>query len=168
MTITLGNRSEESVRTFFRNTQTEEIKRLLPLKAKTEDEAVEDYRASLLPGARSHGKTILADGVHVGDIWCIFGCRNDIPTAEFNFCVFNKEYRSKGVATEALRQFMDDIIARYESLFILLYGLGGYTYSENEASCRVFEKCGFEMFEEYVDEGRFTKYFQIMIDHTDE
>ena len=68
MDIRLGSRTEDTVRTYFEKAQDPRIKAVLPQKAQSVGEAIADYRETLLPGAASYGRTILADGVYVGDV----------------------------------------------------------------------------------------------------
>ena len=70
LNITLGERTAESAARSFARMNTPAIRATLPLRARTAEEAAEEFRASQLPGASSFGRTILADGRHVGDVWC--------------------------------------------------------------------------------------------------
>ena len=72
--IVLGDRTEETVRIYFEQAQKPAIKTTLPQKATTVEEAIAEYHKTLLPTATSYGRTILADGKYVGDIWCY--CRD--------------------------------------------------------------------------------------------
>ena len=73
MVTTLGERTAETVRIYFEKANRPEIKKVLPQKAKTVEEALADYEKTRLPGATSFGQTILADGRYVGDVWCYAG-----------------------------------------------------------------------------------------------
>ena len=70
MNIELGQRTEETVAVYFERAQTAAICAVLPQRARTLEEALADYRRTLEPGANSFGRTILADGQYVGDVWC--------------------------------------------------------------------------------------------------
>ena len=70
MVLTLENRTADSVRIYFEKANRPEIKRVLPQKAKTVEEALEDYEKTLLPDATSFGQTVYADGKYIGDVWC--------------------------------------------------------------------------------------------------
>ena len=70
MTITLAPRTAAHVSIYWNKTRDEEIRRLLPSAAQSEEQALERFRQSLLPGASSFGRIILVDGRYVGDIWC--------------------------------------------------------------------------------------------------
>lgn len=48
MNISLRNRTDETVKIYFEKANRPEIKKVLPQKAQTVEEALEDYRASLL------------------------------------------------------------------------------------------------------------------------
>ena len=62
MVITLEKRTADSVRTYFEKADRPEIKQVLPQKAKTVEEALEDYELTLLPNAESFGQTVYVDG----------------------------------------------------------------------------------------------------------
>ena len=49
MVITLEKRTADSVRTYFEKADRPEIKQVLPQKAKTVEEALEDYELTLQP-----------------------------------------------------------------------------------------------------------------------
>jgi len=70
MTISLGERSPETVAIYHEKSDCARVREALPQKARTLEEALEDYRASLRPGAASYGRTILIDGRYAGDVWC--------------------------------------------------------------------------------------------------
>ena len=57
--IVLGDRTEETVRIYFDQAQKPAIKAMLPQKATTVEEAIFDYRETLLPTATSYGRIIL-------------------------------------------------------------------------------------------------------------
>jgi len=156
MTITLGNRTEETVRIYFEKSQNPKIRAVLPQKAKTVEEALQDYEGTLLPGAASFGRTVLADGVYVGDIWCYCIDPLDEPNAMLSFCIFDEGLWNQGVATEAVGLFLKEACAKYG-----LKTVGAFTYADNKASARVLEKNGFALVEEFEEEGRLSQYYEI-------
>lgn len=103
MEIKLRERTRETVVHYFTHTQTKEIRRFLPQKARTVEEALVDYEKTLLPGAGSFGRSIYFNGSHVGDIWC-YGIQKEDPNAMVSYCVFDKVARGKGVATYGKRK----------------------------------------------------------------
>ena len=155
MNIHLGTRTAETVRIYFEQANTPEIKAVLPQKAKTVEEALEDYRKTLLPNARSYGRTIIAGGNYVGDIWCYCIDVNEEPNAMLSYCIFEKEYWSRGIASEAVSMFLKEVRAKYA-----INTIGAFTYSDNLASIRVLEKNGFVKIEEITEGGRESVYFQ--------
>ncbi len=158
MKVQLGNRSAETVRTYFEKAQAPAIKAVLPQKAQTVEEALKDYYDTLLPGALSFGKTILADGAYIGDIWCYCIDPDSEPNAMLSFCIFDESYWSKGIMTEAASLFLSEACARYG-----LKTVGAFTFSDNRASAKVLEKTGFVLVEEFFEDGRDSKYFQLKI-----
>lgn len=155
MKITLNPRTRETVRIYFEKASAPEIKEFLPQKAKTVEEALADYEQTLLPGAASFGQTIYADGNYVGDVWCYCIDPGDEPNCMVSYCVFDPAYRSKGVATAALGQFIRIIREKFP-----IQTIGAFTYSRNTASIRVLERCGFSLMEEFEEDGTLSKYFQ--------
>ena len=155
MVITLGERTAETVRIYFEKANRPEIKKVLPQKAKTVEEALADYEKTRLPGATSFGQTILADGRYVGDIWCYCIDMEDEPNCMVSFCVFELESWSKGIATAALKLFIEAIRAKYG-----VKTIGAFTYANNLASISVLEKIGFSVMEEFEENGVLSKYLQ--------
>ena len=155
MVITLGERTAETVRIYFEKANRPEIKKVLPQKAKTVEEALADYEKTRLPGATSFGQTIFADGRYVGDIWCYCIDMEDEPNCMVSFCVFELESWSKGIATAALKLFIEAIRAKYG-----VKTIGAFTYANNLASISVLEKNGFSVMEEFEENGVLSKYLQ--------
>ena len=155
MVITLGERTAETVRIYFEKANRPEIKKVLPQKAKTVEEALADYEKTRLPGATSFGQTILADGRYVGDVWCYCINMEDEPNCMVSFCVFELESWSKGIATAALKLFIEAIRAKYG-----VKTIGAFTYANNLASISVLEKNGFSVMEEFEENGILSKYLQ--------
>ena len=72
-----------------------------------------------------------------------------------SYCIFDKAYWSKGIATEALRMFLAEIVEKFG-----LKSVGAFTYSSNESSIKVLLKNGFIDTETFVEDGIESKYFQ--------
>lgn len=153
--IVLGDRTEETVRIYFEQAREPAIKAMLPQKATTVEEAIADYHETLLPTATSYGKTILADGKYVGDIWCYCIDKTDTPNAMLSYCVFDESSWNKGIATDAALLFLEEIKKKLN-----LESIGAFTYSDNLASIKVLEKVGFDLIESFKEDGRESKYFQ--------
>ena len=156
MEILLKARTEDTVRIYFKKAQIPSIKAMLPQKAQSEEDAIADYRKTLLPSATSYGRTIWADGQYVGDIWCYCINKTEEPNAMLSYCIFEGKLWGKGIATSAVRLFLQEIHDRFQ-----LQSVGAFTFSDNEASIRVLEKTGFSPMETFVEDGRESKYFQI-------
>ena len=153
--IRLGDRTAETVRIYFEKAQQPEIKAVLPQKARTVEEALADFRATLLPNAASYGRTIIADGQYIGDIWCYCMDINEEPNAMLSYCIFEKAYWSQGIASKAVEIFLKEVRVKFA-----LRTIGAFTFSDNLASVRVLEKNGFTEMEEFSEDGRDSKYFQ--------
>ena len=158
MQISLGIRTADTVRIYFEKANRPEIKKVLPQKAQTVEEALEDFEKTLLPNAQSYGRTIYVDERYVGDIWCFGIDLNGEPNAMVSYCIFETDLWGKGIATEALRLFIEEISQTFN-----LKSLGAFTYSENIASVKVLEKNGFQVAEEFEEEGVWSKYLQLYI-----
>ena len=155
MVITLENRTADTVKVYFEKTNRQEIKQVLPQKAKTVEEALEDYEKTLLPNATSYGQTVHVDGKYVGDVWCYCINMDNEPNCMVSFCIFEPEYWSMGIATTALNMFIKNICAKYN-----LKAIGAFTFANNNASIRVLEKNGFVVMEEFEEDGVCSKYLQ--------
>ncbi len=155
MKIELGERTAETVATYFIKSQQQSIQSTLPQKAKTVEEALQDYQATLLPDATSYGRTILADHVYVGDVWCYCIDKAKTPNAMLSYCVFEPSYRNQGVATAAVSRLWTVVKQRYA-----VHTVGAFTFSDHPASIKVLEKNGFSFVEEFYEGGRKSQYFQ--------
>lgn len=155
MQIQLKERTEETVKVYYEKSQDPRITATLPRRDITLEQALEEYRASLLPGAGSFGQTIWADGEYVGDIWCYGIGREASPQAMLSYCVFEPTFWGKGIATQALALFLPLLETRFA-----LRDLGAFTFSANLASCRLLEKAGFVCREEFEEEGVLSRFYQ--------
>ena len=155
MVITLGERTADTVKIYFEKANKPEIKQVLPQKAKTVEEALTDYEKTLLPSATSYGQTILIDGQYIADVWCYCINMDDEPNCMVSFCIFELECWSKGIATTALKMFIENICAKYG-----VKTIGAFTFSSNNSSIRVLEKNGFSVMEEFEEDGIMSKYLQ--------
>ena len=154
MVISLGERSVETVKTYFIKAQNPEIKSRIPQKAKSIEEAIADYEKSRLPGARSFGRIIRADGRHVGDIWCTCISAANEPNAMLSCCVFDQTCWNRGIATEAVKLFIREISGLYP-----IKTIGAFSFADNTASIRVLEKSGFELAERFTEDGKESVYY---------
>lgn len=154
MIIELRERTEETVITYFNMTRDPEVRRYLPQKAVSAEEALADFRQTQLPGAASYGRTIYADGAHAGDIWCYGICREE-PNAMVSYCIFDKRLWNKGIAAESLKRFLAEIKQKFQ-----LKTVGAFTFSENRASVKVLMKNGFTEKETFSENGVESIYFQ--------
>ncbi len=155
MKITLHPRTAETVAVYFEKAQHPVIRKTLPQRARTLEEALADFEKTQLPGAASYGRTISADGKYVGDVWSYAIDTADTPNAMLSYCIFEQDVWGCGAATEAVRLFMAEGVERY-----VLGTVGAFTYAENKASIRVLEKCGFTLMEEFTEDGVKSRYYQ--------
>ena len=159
MDIILANRTAETAAIYFEKTNNEAIRKLLPQKAKTVEEAVADFHASQLPGAASYGRNIWTggpDGQYVGDNWCYCIDPADTPGAMVSYCVFEQALWGQGIASRALSMFLPEITRKYG-----LKTVGAFTFSHNLPSIRVLEKNGFRLMEELTEDGVPSRYYQL-------
>ena len=154
MKITLGERTAETVAVYFEQARSPAIRKTLPQKAQTLEEALEDFRRTQEPGADSFGRTIYADGRYVGDVWCYCMDPGGDPQAMVSYCVFAQELWGRGVATEALGLFLEEVRERFG-----LERVGAFTFAENAGSVRVLEKNGFRLAESFTEDGVESGYY---------
>lgn len=154
MNITLGNRTAETVAIYFEKTHTPIIRNTLPQKARTLEEALEDFRETQAPGAKSFGRTIHADGKYVGDVWCYCMDPEGDPQAMVSYCVFEQALWGRGVAAKALGLFLAEIRERFA-----LERVGAFAFAGNAASIRVLEKNGFRLQESFMEDGVESGYY---------
>ena len=155
MDVYLGDRTTDTVKIYFEKANNPVIKQMLPQKAKSVEEALDDYKKTLLPNTSSYGKTIWAEGVYIGDVWCYCIDMNNEPNAMISYCIFEESYWSKGFATKAISLFVKEVCDKYK-----FNTIGAFTFSENIASIRVLEKNGFIVKEEFEEDGKLSKYLQ--------
>lgn len=155
MVIELGERTPETVKLYFLQSQQPIIKAVLPQKAQTVEEALKDYQTTLLPGATSYGRTILVGGKYIGDVWCYGIHPAQEPNAMLSYCIFDRSFWGKGIATRAIAMFLEAASVRFG-----LRTIGAFTCSDNLPSISVLEKNGFYLVEEWMEGGRSSKYFQ--------
>ena len=156
MKITLGTRTAETAALYFEKTNSDAFRKVLPQKARTVEEAVADFHLTQRPGASSFGRTILADGIYVGDVWCYCIDPDGDPNAMVSYCVFEQALWGQGAASAALALFLPEITQKYS-----LKTVGAFTFADNLPSIRVLEKNGFTLREESVEDGVPSKYFQL-------
>ena len=159
MVINLCDRTEASVRLYYEKAQQPEIKKVLSQKAKSVEEAVSDYKQTLRPDSASCGRTVYANGTYVGDVWCYRIDKTETPNAMLSFCIFERSFQNKGIATDAVALFLKEIRKKY-----YVNTIGAFTFSENRASQRVLEKSGFQLMEEFCEDGIESRYYQLDFD----
>ena len=155
MKIELRERTADHVRIYFQKASDPQIRELLPQSAQTVEEALEDYARSVSPGSASYGRTIYADDTYVGDIWCYCIHEDAEPDAMRSYCVFEKSYWNRGIATRALKLFLEEITEKFA-----LSSIGAFTYSYNLPSLKVLAKSGFRVVEEFLEDGVPSCYLQ--------
>lgn len=153
--ITLRERSRLHVRIYFQKTRTEEIQRMIPGGATSLEDALAMYEASLQKGATSYGRTIYCDDEYIGDIWCYCMDVSKQPNAMLSFCIFEKAYWRKGIATIAVNLFIDEVSKKFH-----VTSLGAFLYSNNTGSMRVLAKNGFTVKDKWLEGGTESCYFE--------
>lgn len=154
MTISLGPRTAETAAVYFERTRSPAIRKVLPQKAQTVEEALADFYEAQKPGASSFGRTVWADGRYVGDVWCYHMDPDGDPQAMVSYCIFEQTLWGRGVATKALGLFLEEVRERFA-----LTRIGAFTFSENAGSNRVLEKNGFRLQESFMEDGVESGYY---------
>ena len=158
MKVLLHDRTEATVRKYYEKSQQPIIKSMLPQKAKSVEEAVSDYYITLLPDSTSYGQTISVDNVYIGDVWCYCIDKSETPNAMLSFCIFEETYWRKGIASEAVSMFLRVIHEKFG-----IGTVGAFTFSDNFASQSVLKKNGFQLLEEFVEDGKASRYYQLSV-----
>jgi len=148
-------RTRENAEQYFYRTQDREISRMLPSACKTVEEALAAYDRACLPGAASFGRSIYWEGRYIGDIWCYCMDRDESPNAMLSYCIFEKEYWGRGIATAAVEIFLKQIRDEFS-----LRSVGAFTYADNVGSARTLEKNGFVRRECFSEDGRESVYYE--------
>lgn len=156
MNVILKERMKEHVVFFLEKVQDEEIKKLFPISIKTLEEALKLYEESLKDGALSYGKVIYYGGEYVGDIWCYSIDEVNEKMAMLSIVIFEKELWEKGIATIAIKEFIEEIFSKYN-----LEKIGAFTYASNNRSIGVLKKVGFANVESFIEDGIKSIYFEI-------
>lgn len=154
MRMELRERTAGTAALYFQRTRDPEVRKFLPQKAATVEEALADFETTKRPGASSYGRTIYADGTYVGDIWC-YCLQQEEPNAMVSYCIFDRAYWNRGAASKALELFLCEIREKFS-----LQSVGAFTFSANKASIRVLLKNGFAEAETFLEDGVESKYFQ--------
>lgn len=154
MNILLGERTAETAAVYFERTRSPVFRRSLPQKARTLEEFLADFQASQKPGADSFGRIILAGGQYVGDVWCYGMDPAGDPQAMVSYCVFEQALWGRGIASEALGLFLEEIRERFG-----LERVGAFTFAANAGSIRVLEKNGFRLAESFTEDGVGSGYY---------
>lgn len=153
--IELLARTRQNAELYFYRTQDEEIRRMLPSANRTVEEALTAYDKACLPSAASFGRSIYWERQYIGDIWCYCIDRDEIPNAMLSYCIFDKEYWGRGIATAAVGIFLKLIREPFS-----LRSVGAFTYADNVGSMLVLEKNGFACMEHFVEGGRESAYYE--------
>lgn len=148
MRVELKERTADAVKIYFTRADNPIIKKYLPQKAKTVEEALEEFEKTKLPGTTSFGKTIWVDDIYVGDIWCYCISKEKEPNAMLSYCIFDVDLWGKGIATKAVNMFLEDIQLLYR-----INSIGAFTYASNDASIAVLQKNNFLVEEEFIEDG---------------
>ena len=156
--IALRERNRQHVQIYFQKTRDEEILCMIPSGAKSLEDALALYEASLQKGANSYGRTIYCNDEYIGDIWCYCLDVKANPNAMLSFCIFEKAYWHKGIATIAISLFIEEISEKFH-----VTSLGAFLYTDNAGSIRVLEKNGFTVKEKWIEDGRESCYCEANI-----
>jgi RimJ/RimL family protein N-acetyltransferase len=155
MTVELRTRTEEHVRIQYEKIRDPEIWAMIPMTDKTLEQAIEDYQKTQQPDASSYGRTIYVDDAYAGDVWCYCIDLEEEPNAMVGYCLLEKKLWGKGITTEAVKRFLEEVTLRFG-----LKTVGGIAYCDNAASLRVMEKNGFRKMEEFTEDGVLSAYYQ--------
>lgn len=117
------------------------------------NEALALFEESQQAGAESYSKVIYYEDCYVGDIWC-YGIQE--RTAMISIVIFERAFWGHGIATVAMRAFLDHVYTKCD-----LDSIGAFTYSANRRAIGVLENVGFAEINCFVEDGLESKYFEI-------
>lgn len=148
MKIEIKERTIEHVLIYWHRTQDDEIKKMIPITECSEEQAIEMFNKTLIPNATSYGKVIYLEGQYIGDIWCYGIDEEREKMAMLSYVLFAKDTWGNGIATIAVGMFLEEVFKKYK-----IDKIGAFTYATNVPSIRVLEKQGFELIEEFEEDG---------------
>jgi RimJ/RimL family protein N-acetyltransferase len=138
--VSLRDVDSDDIPVFFEHQIDAEACEMAGFPSRTWD-AFTTHWAKILDDPTTFNRTILVDGQVAGNI------ASFVQDGERDIGYWlGRAYWGRGIATEALRQFLTIEQRR---------PLSAYTASDNVASRRVLEKCGFTMVDEGDEEVRF-------------
>ena len=156
MRVLLSTRTKAHVTEFWGKTQDPEIKRLIPLRSDTVEDALSLFEASQKEGSFSFGKVIYHHNAYVGDIWCYGIDEQNEKLAMLSIVIFDKTLWRQGIATEAIKAFVQEVFSIYK-----IDKMGAFTYSHNDSSIGMLKKTGFQELERFVEDGIESQYFEL-------
>ncbi len=154
--IELRSRTEAHVKEYYHRIQDAEIRRMIPLKDQSLEDALNDYYYSISPDSKSYGCTIYVDDIYVGDVWCYCIDLANTPHAMLSYCLFSKQYWGYGITTAAVKLFVKAIRKEYG-----ITKIGAFTYTDNAASIGVLKNCDFQLVETFIENGVSSSYFEL-------
>ena len=149
----LCKRTKENVIVFYYKTEEKEIRERFPKSVSSVEEALLQFENGKKE-KQSYGKTIYVGERYIGDIWCYGIHQEEEIDAMLSYCIFEKEFWNRGIATAVVKQFLKEIMERFQ-----IKRVGAFTYASNRASIRVLEKNQFQMQEAFVEDGVESLYF---------
>lgn len=158
MKVVLEERQLKHVKQFYKESKNQELRDLFPFQDITLDESIKQFEASLESGARSYGKIITVDEQYIGDIWCYSIDEVKEKSCFLSIVIFDKAYWGKGIGSEAIEVFCNEIANRYA-----IDKICAFTYKHNVGSVRTLEKTGFSCIEEFVEDGIASYYLEKLL-----
>lgn len=156
--VHLEKRELNHVKRFWEISKDAELRKLFPFQDNTLEEAIEMYKESLLPDARSYGKTIYVEDEYIGDVWAYCIDENKEKNCFISVVIFNKAYWSKGIGAIALSEFNKIISCKYD-----INKICAFTYEFNIPSRKTLEKVGFKLIEEFEENNVKSIYYELEI-----
>jgi RimJ/RimL family protein N-acetyltransferase len=155
--IFLRPRTIDTVKIFWEKTQDETLEKLFPFYRTTLDEAIEMYYETLKPNSRSYGQVIYVDETYIGDVWCYSIDEINEKQAFISIVIFDKLYWGKGIGKYVLKTFCNTIFQRYS-----INKLCAFTYKTNLKSVKALESVGFNIIEEFDEDGVSSYYLEMI------
>ena len=144
--VTLQKQEENHVKEFYKYKDHERVMRYMYRNPKSLEEELGAFHQQ----DEKHiiRKAIYVDDHYVGDIWCHSIHEVPFTDALLSCCIFEERVWNKGVASSALRLFLQELQTTD------LHHVGAFLYAENKGSQHVLEKLKFTKEKTFEEDGK--------------
>jgi RimJ/RimL family protein N-acetyltransferase len=144
-------KTRANVPVFWGAVKDHEIQEMFPFERETLEDALNNFEEYSTDESTGYGRSIWVEENYVGDVWA-YCIDTKEKTGLISIVIFNKEFWTKGIGSKALRTFIPAVFKRYP-----INNLQAYTFSKNVASIKCLGKIGFEIADEFEEDGIWSK-----------